>query len=437
MLKSQTFSGLAQAHFMLHAGTVAGAGGGLTGVAGFDTPAVTSSGGSISDSLAGAVINIAGGNYNVTASGAQQSVTAGNQAQVNVSLSGAQSLLTLGNPSVSVPSPAPHNNATITGAGDTVQALAAEIAAITIAASASATHLGFTGSVAGGTQTVLLQSDATVTAGVANVALTDKGGALAFVGGSGAATIASGAGSNDSVYAGTGGLNYRGAAAASLFFEGSTVPGSTPDTVSAAYDATIFGGAGGGFYTIGGGGLYFLAASLPGVVTQDYFRQTATSGAGVLTSAKNERLTLASLPGGGAAKGDTLYAAGSHTEIDAGRSAGDNTFVMNSLADGAGALPAAVTGTSTLVGATAGHEEFLLSMDNSKEIAHTITIANWQSSDTFIVSNTAGAGGFLAADSAAIEAFNAGTGSSFKLHDGTTVQFTGALVPRNVIMTGA
>ena len=93
------------------------------------------------------------------------------------------------------------------------------------------------------------------------------------------------------------------------------------------------------------------------------------------------------------------------------------------------------TGDSTLMGSTAGNDLFVVYIDGSSPPAHTVTIENWQASDTMFLSNLASPSQALGtADAAAVKAFEAGSGSSLTLSDGTTIDFVGNK-PTNIAHT--
>jgi hypothetical protein len=232
-------------------------------------------------------------------------------------------------------------------------------------------------------------------------------------------------------------------AAASTLFVASPDPTTGADMIAAGASAAIYGGAAGGTYTIGSTSFFFGAGtdSAGGTVT-DTVTQTSLSAFGsnaIMFSNSGESLTLTNALGAmsvaGTSRGDVLFAAGEDTTVNANNSAGGNILLMDNQAAGAGSLPSAITGDSTLIGGTAGNSQFVMFNDNTTEQAHTVTIQDWVSSDTFVVSNVGGVGAFLQADINAINAFNAGSsGTGFTLSDGTTVNFVGGTQPHHVVM---
>jgi len=424
-------------------------------------------GGKVSDSTSGALLSVLSGNYTVNSTGAGQTVQIGNKAKFNLDVTGSGTTVQLGNAGDTTPAQQRGSDfVTIAGANDSITLFPAENALFNVTAGASNTSFMLTGAAATETDVVtfVLDSATTINGGNGNLVVFDQAGALTYngagnlntiflldsvggghlttgahtfysnVAGVGPTSIIGTAGGNDTVFAFSA-VNVNDSAATSTLFVGSANAGA--DTVAAGATADIYGGSGGGTYTIGSSKFFFGGASGSGsgatATVHDTVVQDGTSAQGILFSNSNESLTLTSLAGGGTAQGDILFAAGNNTTVDATNSAGNNILLADNASSGTGSPPSAITGASTLIGSNAGHDTFVMFVDNTTEAAHTITIQNIQASDTFVVSNLGGAGAFLSADTAAITAFNAGSsGNSFTLQDGTTVTFVGT--HPNVVM---
>jgi hypothetical protein len=241
-----------------------------------------------------------------------------------------------------------------------------------------------------------------------------------FVGGpsaAGASTINGAVGGSDLIFAGQGGVDYNGAQATNSEYVG----GAGESTVVGATNEIAFSGAGGGAFSIGTGSFDFVGGGGADTITAG-----SGSASGFIWGNNNENLTLASLAGAGSVPGSSLVALGEDDSINAMNAAGGNTFfVYNQVPPVAGLTTFA--GDTTLVGSTAGGDNFALFVDSTSPVAHTITIENWQSSDTMFITNLTNAGGGLSAtDANAIAAFDGGNTQSFTLQDGTTVDFIGA-----------
>jgi hypothetical protein len=233
-----------------------------------------------------------------------------------------------------------------------------------------------------------------------------------------ASTYNAAAGGADTIFASSA-IDYSSAAgtANSLFFLG----GAGAVTVSAAAAETVFGGAGGGSYSIGATSFSFFGGGGADTLTG------ATGAASVLAFGDtNENLTIDQAAG---TKGNTLIPFGNNDSINASLAAGGNTWqvVNQTLPSGIGGT---FTGNSTLVGSTAGSDLFVVYIDpaaSSLPPAHTIDIANWQSSDNLFLSDLGNSNQSLdATDLSAVNAFDAGTAKTLTLSDGTTIDFTGA-----------
>ena len=226
------------------------------------------------------------------------------------------------------------------------------------------------------------------------------------------------AGGADTIFASTA-IDYSNVhgTANSLFFLG----GAGAVTVSAAAAETVFGGAGGGSYSVGATSFDFIGGG---------GADTLTGGSGDASvfawGGTNENLMIDQAAG---TMGNTLISFGNNDSINASLAAGGNDWqiVNQTLPASAGGT---FTGDSTLVGSSAGNDLFVVYIDptaSSLPPAHTIDIANWQSSDTMFLSDLGNSSQALdAADASAVQAFDGGTSHTLTLSDGTTIDFTGA-----------
>jgi len=449
----------------------------------FGTGSAVSINGSITDTTASALLSFVSGNYLATTSGNNSTVVVGNRGAVNAVINGNNSTVIVGD-ATTVPAQTRTNEVVVLhGTGATVNAAPLFFTNIAIGktAAGAVVNVGnasaqaapnpldrvYVSAFAGGT----INQFGGEVIGVASVAgalnyngtggtafLYDYvGGAMINAGphteyvanpGIAVSTIIGSAGGADSVFAFSA-VNYDGSKSASTFFMQSQALTAGVDTVVAGTNATVFGGGGGGVYTMGTGDFIFVPFSgAVGGNVQDTVCETATSGSAtigaaggapthLLYSATGEQLTVATTGSGAVTEKLLMFAQGEGDTISAANAAGGNFFVMDnaSAAGGAGSLPSAVTGNSTLIATNAGHDQFVDFVDGAgvPVAAHTITVENWQATDLFIVSNLNGAGAFSSADLATIAAFNAGTSNSFTLQDGTTVTFTNGGIPHNVV----
>ncbi len=418
--------------------------------------------GQITDSATGAQIIVARGNFAINSQGNRQNIALGNGVWAGVTISGASSTLQIGDADSTVPGQLRGGDfALITGTKTTISTLPDQNIWYNVAKGATGTVFNMSGTVPGTDTNVVisLNEAATINGSNGNLVVFNLAGrGVTFngtgntgtayvvddVGGShvttglhtvfwnepstGPDTIRAGGGANDTIFA-QHAVNYHGENGASLFFDGKYNSTEGANTISAAANATIYGGAAGGAYSIGGGTFFFTAAAggSSAVPVRDIATQTSLSGGGAqffLYTNTNELLTVTTVAGA-VGSGLNLVATGSNTVLDATNALGHDTVWMLSTANSGGVD--AVTGAATILGSTAGNETFTLYMDNASETAHTIDIQNWQASNTFSLWNAAGVGSgvYNPVDVAAINAFNAGGQSSFTLSDGTTVSFSG------------
>ena len=448
--------------------------GALNVTGGAATVVATGGIGRVTDTASGAELAIMAGNYTVNSQGDAQTVDIGNAAKFVLNITGSGTHVSGGSPAggtdPNIPQLRGTDFTTVAGTNTAFTMVSQENANFTVASGATGTEFTMTGGapavdvntifVVNGNNTTIhggsgnlivydslgsgLSFDGTGNAG--NIFLLDSiGGGSATLGANtqyyntaaaAAETLVGAAGSNLTSYA-LAGVDYEGSNANAAFLAGNS--GSTAGgamTVSGAANTTIWAGAAGGSYSIGGTSFFLGTASAATGSVPDKLYQTSLSGGGgafFAYSNSHEDLSLTSLPGA-TASGMNLAAAGDGTTIDASGAAGHNTLWLFGIARSG--TSDAVTGAATILGATAGHDTFSLFIDNTIETAHTISIENYQASDQFLLLNANGTGeaAYLPQDVAAIQAFNAGSGNSFTLHDGTTVAFLNGMVPHNVTL---
>jgi hypothetical protein len=243
-----------------------------------------------------------------------------------------------------------------------------------------------------------------------------------------ASTYNASAGGADTIFASTA-IDYSSAAgtANSLFFLG----GAGAVTVSAAAAETVFGGAGGGSYSVGATSFIFIGGGGADTLTGGAGSSTVTAWGGV-----NENLTISQTGSAGETIGNTYITFGNNDSMNAAAGLGHsdwqivNQALPNGVGSGNSTTPGTFTGDSTLVASNAGSDLFVVYIDPASATlpaAHTIDIANWQSSDTLFLSDLGNANQSLdATDASTVAAFEAGTSHSLTLSDGTTIDFTGA-----------
>jgi hypothetical protein len=391
-------------------------------------------GGSVIDNTNGAVLSFFGA-YSVSASGNNDTVKIDPGSPVQVKLTGSGSEVDLG--------------AVGGAASASAAAAAAVIATTTVELTAPTTPGGGADTVKAevGTSNLLYVKTATdiIATGGATTVVTGTGGVVTLnatggsqlifdhPGGGGnminagpateyvtavsvpASTFNAMAGGADTIFASSAiGYSNAGGTAASLFFLG----GAGAVTVSAAAAETVFGGKGGGSYSVGATSFEFFGGG-----GADSISGGAGASSVLAFGSSNENLTITQAA---STKGNTFVSFGNNDTINAANAAGGNTWqIVNQT------LPAAAggtfTGNSTLMGSSAGGDTFVVYIDGSAPPAHTITIENWQASDVLFISNLASASQSLgASDVAAVNAFQTGGSSSLTLSDGTTIAFQGA-----------
>ena len=248
-------------------------------------------------------------------------------------------------------------------------------------------------------------------------------------------TITGGSGGADTVWA-LQSVEYDGSAAASSFLAAGFY-GASAVTVGA--NASVFTGSAGGVYTENSastGSMTFLGDALgqgTTVVANDTLEGAAATQHVLAWGNNNENLTV-SLTGSAAyGAGGDFVAYGSSDTINAMNSGGGDSFVVWNTKTGGTDF----VGNTTLVGATAGNEDFAIIAGTAAGGAaaadpHTIDIQNWASTDVLYM------GGYSNADlTTAQDALNAagGAATQFTLSDGTTIKFENTS-PTHIFFTG-
>jgi hypothetical protein len=233
---------------------------------------------------------------------------------------------------------------------------------------------------------------ASVYAGSGNTEFYNTGGISTVLGSSGA----------DTVLAGGGGVLYAGGAGKSVF-----IGGDGFSTVYAASNEVAYGGSGGEQIILSQGDtLLFL-----GGAGKDSIIGGSNSVAPTVWGNNGNDLTVYSSTPGALY---VLYGANDTMNLSwAGGSA--HIVAMNG---------GPFAGNDSLVMASAGNDSLVMFAGAEFGLQtgpHTITVANWQSSDVLDLSD-----GYTSADAAGAQKALAGGASSFTLADGTTVQFTGS-----------
>ena len=240
-------------------------------------------------------------------------------------------------------------------------------------------------------------------AGQETVAGANSAGVQTLHGGAGADTIFA-AGSAP----GVGGVIYYGnsASTSSSFL----VAGKGTSTIYTAANETMYGNTGGSYVSLSSGSnLVFLGGGGADTITGN-----DSTGKATIWGLSNETITSS------ASVGSAAYIVnGNNSAIDITNSSGGSNFL---------ALDGGVfAGNATLTMSNAGHDGIaLFSADvfGLSHVTHTLTIANWQSTDILDLSPAGGASGYGATVAAAAQSALA-SGNSFTLPDGTTVTFTG------------
>lgn len=409
-------SNLSTANYTGAAGTVLGAGGGGT---------VDSTGNDATMAFFG--------DYSVTASGSGDTIGVNGGAASDVTVVGSGDTINSGGGSPSVAG----SSAQAAGAGSgpvQIFNIGTSVTGTQFNVGANANDLVFISSpttvnATDGSATVVTGSGGIVTlnaSGGNQVVFDFQGGNLINAGGStefvtaigdASSTYNSSTGGADTIFASTA-IDYSNSAgeANSLFFLG----GAGAVTVSAAAAETVFGGTGGGSYSVGATSFSFFGGG------GDDTLAGGTGNASILAFGNSNEALTVDQSDSSTAKGNIFITFGTNDSINASNADGGNFFqIVNQ------ALTAQPTGTftgnSTLVGSNLGNDVFTVFVDNSSPPSHTVSIGNWQSSDALVIDNLGSADGSLnATDLAAVTAFEGGSSQSLTLSDGTTILFTGA-----------
>lgn len=416
-------------------------GGGIIGdlnyAGGASTVIATGGTGTVTDSVAGAILSFFAGNYTANGTGNGQAFDFDSAAQFTATVGGNNSTVLVGTPATAgggaVQTVQQNENfLTMNGTNDVVSVVAAN------------NFIYETPGVAGGGEVLSVMGGNTILDMSASTAINQTTGALVVnvlagstgpltytgtggtaiiydaVGGSmitagqstefvgnpfgGTASTLVGTGGADTIFAGAS-MDYQGSSAggSSLFFAG----GSGAVTVTGATTNTIYGATAPGQYSMGSGVFLFVGGGATDTITED----SVQSAFSQIWTSNNENLTVT-----GSVGGANYVEFGSGAMINAASAGGGNTFAVYNLAG--------FSGDSTLVGSNAGNDGFAMFVDSTSTAPHTVHIDNWQASDNMFFTNlTQGASGMPAADVTTLTAFAAGSAQSFTLADGTTVVF--------------
>jgi Ca2+-binding RTX toxin-like protein len=229
-----------------------------------------------------------------------------------------------------------------------------------------------------------------------------------FVGGPGgaASTITASTGGSDTIFAG-GALLYNGMGGTNSLLVG----GSGAATVVSAANEVVFGGTGGGVYAPGSGSFFLFGGGGSDTISGGTASPTVWGNS-------NEKLIAT-----GTAQHGVFVAFGEQDSINASAAGGGNSFVV---VDQTLAVPGGTfAGNTTLVGSSAGLDTFaIFGEPGTAPPAHTITIQNWQASDTLFLGNYSATD--IAAANTALGGAAVGAGASFTLSDQTTIAFVGS-----------
>jgi len=377
--------------------------------------------GSITDEANGASIAINGA-YSVVANGNGDVIGIDGSAGDRLTVNGSGDVINIGGGG---PSSAAAGAA---GAFETVSITSASTSdVVNIGPGSSSSHIFVAAAAlinqAGGSTTIVTQAGGTVTlasAGGSDFVYDTQGGSLiqaaptdVFVNvGATASTVEAAAGGADTIFA-LSSVDYTDklGTANTLTFVG----GAGAVTVSAAAVESVYGGTGGGSYSIGATSFQFVSGG---------GADTLTGGPGATSvfayGGSNENLTVSQMV---SSPGNTFFTLGNNETINAMNAAGHNTW---DIVD-------PFSGDTSLVGSNVGNDQFVVFMDvapgaGTTAPTHTVDISNWLSSDTMFINNVGAANGALnEADVNAVNQFVAGgSGSTLTLSDGTVINFTGA-----------
>ncbi len=341
-------------------------------------PSVSSAIDMVNDSLKGAVLSFANGTNTVTAAGAGQTINLDAGATFVLAQQAGDII-------------------NQTGGSSTINSAASTAGTDTVMLTGGSMQFNAFG----------LGGDVISVSGNASLEVVGQGGATSSIfGGSGSDTVVIGS----AVYTGGTGKN--------LF-----VGGSGSSTVYSAAADTMFSGTGGGMWNLttnsndlwlGGGGADTISIA------------ANTSTQPVIWGDSKETATITAAA---SAKGAVIVAYGDNESLNFSGAASNNTVILWNAKIGSNDF----AGNTTLTASNAGKDVFAMFAGSinggAAEAAHTITINNWQASDSFVLS-----AGYTSAQAAAATSALA-TGSSFTLSDGTTVQFNG-VKPTSIISNG-
>lgn len=347
-------------------------------------------GGSLMDNATGAVFDLGGGTYSVTAGGNQQTIQIDDGTNAAIAASGNGDTVRLGDPPGSATisaalraaqAPVAPSNVTLTltGQGAAVSVYSGNNLIVDNNGLGSNTISGVGGS-------------STVFAGNKDVYY-GGGGVTEFLSSTGAQTVFGGTG-NDTVFNTQGGNI--------VYAEGS---GTSHVFVGGTGTSSIFGNGSGAVF--GGTGRIALMLDRGQDVFVGQGGSDSIYGGSVMPTVFGNNNENVSIIGSHAA---FEVALGNNGVYNASLSNGGNNFFAQSS-----------TGNTTLTGAvsTAPTGDNFVLLNNGAVNAHTVTITNWHTGDGFFLGN------YSQADIQTMDNAIGAGGSSFKLSDGTTVVFQG------------
>ncbi len=358
-----------------------------------DTSTVPGMTGTIVDNAAGAVFDLGGGSYSVTAGGNQQSIRLDDSAVAAIVASGSHDQVQLGDPPGSGGSPTTLEAAAVAGAASVSAVTTLKLTGQANAVTINGGNNLLMDSAGGGSNTISGVAGASTIFAGNNDVYYGGGSTTEFLSSTGAQTVFGGTG-NDTVFNTQGGsiLDVEGTGAKHIF-----VGGAGSSSIFGSGSGAVFAGAGGHLaLVLGAGNDVFVGLGgadsiYGGNVTPTVF------------GANNEH---ASIIGSGNA---FEVALGANSSYDASLSNGGNNFFATST-----------TGNTTLVGAFAAKADTFNLINNGGSGDHTITVQNWHTGDGLFLGN------YSQTDIQTMDTAIGGGASSFKLSDGTTVVFQGA-----------
>ena len=360
------------------------------------TSTVPGTTGTFVDNAAGAMFDLGGGSYRLTAGGAQQTIRVDEGAQTAIVASGDGDSITLGDPAGS--------NSSVTGVFNNARVLGAEAAGVVagnnirITGRGDAITVNSFGNIIGdggaGSTTISGVTGSSTIFAANNDVYFGAAAVTEFISGAGSQTVFGGTG-NDTVFNSAGGnvVYNEGSGSNNIFVDGA----GGNSTINGAGAGAVFGGSGHINLVLGNGNDVFVG------------------GTGGSDSIYGGSVTPTIFGG----SSETMQVVGSHASFIVAD--GTNSTLSGALTNGGdNFFASSAVGNTTLVGSTgSGAESFNLD-SVSGGTAHTITIENFHTGDALFLN------GYNTADIQTMDTAIVGAKSSFTLSDGTTVTFQGA-----------